>query len=77
VSQLLVRKVDPALVTLLKERARREGTTAEELHRRILREALMEPADSFRNALLAMPEGDDSEEDLFPRDRSQPRAFEP
>ena len=76
-SQLLVRKVDPALIARLKERARREGTTAEELHRRILREALMEPADGFRKALLAMPEGDDSEEDLFPRDQSLPRGFEP
>jgi len=77
VSRLLIRNVDPALVALLEERARQENTTAEELHRRILREALMEPADSFRKALLAMPEGGDSEEDLFPRDHSQPRAFKP
>ena len=76
-SQLLVRKVDPALVELLKERARREGTTAEEVHRRILREALIVPTDSFRKALLAMPEGSDTEEELFPRNHSSPRQFEP
>jgi hypothetical protein len=57
--------VDPAIVALLNERALREGTTAEELHRRILRDALMEPADSLRKALLSMPEGDESEDDLF------------
>jgi plasmid stability protein len=77
-AQLLVRKLDPELVTLLKERARREGTTMEEAHRRILREVLMEPADAFQKALLAIPPAPkDDEEDLFPRDKSFPRVFEP
>jgi plasmid stability protein len=39
-SQLLVRNIEPALVTKLKRRAARQGVSAEEVHRRILREAL-------------------------------------
>ncbi len=39
-SQLLVRKIDPGTVHKLKERARAHGVSAEEEHRRILREVL-------------------------------------
>ncbi|PAW67783.1 MAG: hypothetical protein B9S38_11920 [Verrucomicrobiia bacterium Tous-C4TDCM] len=77
-AQLLVRKLDPALVDLLKERARQEGITTEEAHRRILREALSKPVDAFRKALLAIPEAEDEDEDeeLFLRDKSMPRQID-
>ncbi len=39
-AQLLVRKIDEALVTLLKNRAASSGRSVEEEHRLILREAL-------------------------------------
>ncbi|MFU8847437.1 MAG: FitA-like ribbon-helix-helix domain-containing protein [Opitutales bacterium] len=39
-SQLLVRKIDRGIVRRLKERAQAHGVSAEEEHRRILREAL-------------------------------------
>ena len=42
--QLLVRGLEEGLVRKLKARARAHGVSAEEEHRRILREALMRPA---------------------------------
>jgi plasmid stability protein len=42
-SQLLVRKVDPQTVQMLKARANAHGVSTEEEHRRILREALSRP----------------------------------
>ncbi|NBB80835.1 MAG: DNA-binding protein [Verrucomicrobia bacterium] len=42
-SQLLVRQVDPKTVRKLKARAAAQGVSAEEAHRRILREALSRP----------------------------------
>lgn len=42
-SQLLVRKVDSQTVRKLKARAFAQGLSAEELHRRILHEALNRP----------------------------------
>ena len=42
-SQLLVRKVDEKLICKLKARARTHGVSAEEEHRRILREVLDRP----------------------------------
>ena len=42
-SQLIVRKVDPQTVSQLKARAAAQGVSAEEAHRRILREALSRP----------------------------------
>ena len=77
-AQLLVRKLEPELVARLKELARREGVTSEDAHRRILREALIEPAGAFREVLLSIPAATDvDEEDLFPRDKSLPRTFDP
>lgn len=77
VAQLLVRKLEPELVDRLKELARREGITSEEAHRRILREALMESPEAFRDLLLSIPRADDDEEEIFVRDKSFPRRFEP
>ena len=42
-AQLLVRGIDEELVQRLKMRAARNGTSAEEEHRRILRAVLSEP----------------------------------
>jgi antitoxin FitA len=42
-AQLIVRKVEEALVRKLKMRARKRGVSAEEEHRRILRESLLRP----------------------------------
>lgn len=42
--QLLVRDIEDALVAKLKRSAASQGLSAEELHRRILREALSRPA---------------------------------
>jgi plasmid stability protein len=41
--QLLVRDLEESLVLKLKHRAASQGVSAEELHRRILREALSRP----------------------------------
>jgi len=43
--QLLVRNIEPILVKKLKRRAARQGVSAEEAHRRILREVLDRPTD--------------------------------
>lgn len=43
-SQLLVRDLEKTLVAKLKRRAAAQGISTEELHRRILREALSRPA---------------------------------
>jgi plasmid stability protein len=73
-AQLLVRKLEPELVSRLKELARREGITTEEAHRRILRDALMESQEEFRDLLLSIPKAGDDEEELFIRDT---RLFPP
>jgi plasmid stability protein len=69
VAQLLVRKLEPELISRLKEMAHREGITSEEAHRRILREALMESEDDFKELLLAIPQAEHDEEELFTRDK--------
>jgi plasmid stability protein len=43
--QLLVRDIEKSLVATLKKKAAANGISAEELHRRILREALSRPDD--------------------------------
>ena len=77
VPQLIVRKLDDAIVRRLKKRAGEHGVSMEEEHRRILREVLMPEGEkpTFREFLMSMPDvGDDS---LFERDRSLPvRATE-
>ena len=75
--QLLVRNVDEQLVRELKARAGRHGVSAEEEHRRILKEALLTEENkkpSFKEHLFNMPNvGDDS---LFERPRDFGRDVE-
>ncbi len=69
-SQLLVRNIAPTVVKALRERAARNGRSAEAEHREILREALVERP-SLVALLLAMPDvGDDAD---FERRRDLPR----
>ena len=72
--QLVVRDLEAELVQRLKERAVEHGVSAEEEHRRILRQALTQPEDEFpdlKALLLAMPEtGEDAD---FERTREFPR----
>jgi plasmid stability protein len=74
-AQLLVRGLDEDLVRRLKLRAAENGFSAEEEHRRILREALTGDSDRFfYEHLLAMPDvGDDSD---FERSTEYPRDVE-
>jgi plasmid stability protein len=75
-AQLVVRRLDAKLVGRLKRRAAERGVSAEEEHRRILREALMPEHDAERfrplkTLLLAMPDvGEDAD---FERSRELPR----
>jgi hypothetical protein len=73
-AQLIVRRIEDAVVRKLKLRAARDGVSMEEEHRRILRESLLEkpakPKMSFKDYLLTMPDvGDDS---IFERPREMP-----
>lgn len=57
-SQLVVRNLEPDLVESLKARAAAANISAEEQHRRILREALARPKKlSFEQVLMMMPNG--------------------
>jgi plasmid stability protein len=63
-AQLLVRGIDGGVVRELKIRAARNGRSAEEEHRRILREALLpeRPAKSMKELLREMPDvGEDAD----------------
>jgi plasmid stability protein len=55
---LVVEELDPALVRRLHRRAAREGVPAQELHRRILAEALPEPAEGEEARPDAEPTGE-------------------
>lgn len=56
VANLLVRDLDPKVVSALKRRAAKHGRSAEAEHREILRQALLGPhKKSFAEALAAMP----------------------
>ena len=60
-AQLLVRKLDESVVQKLKERAAKNGVSAEEEHRRILNEAMNGRDDgkskmSFKEFLMSMPD---------------------
>jgi antitoxin FitA len=61
-AQLLVRQVEDSLVQLLKHRAAEHGCSAEEEHRRILREALVGGSPggkmSLKDYLIAEPHVD-------------------
>ena len=75
-ARLIVRNLEPEVVTRLEERAGRKGRSVEEEHRAILREALLgtepkSPEMSFEQYLRAMPDvGDD--EDFERRDGTHP-----
>ncbi|MBV8481870.1 MAG: DNA-binding protein [Verrucomicrobia bacterium] len=72
-AQLLVRDLEPEVVQALKKRAAEEGTSVEEAHRRLLREALLKTAPklSFKEALLRMP--DDGDDEVFSRKKKKRR----
>jgi plasmid stability protein len=72
-AQLLVRDLENEVVQALKQRAAKEGTSMEEAHRRLLRQALLKdkPKLSFKEALLAMP--DDGDDALFTRKKKKRR----
>jgi antitoxin FitA len=72
-AQLLVRDLEPEVVQALKRRAAEEGTSVEEAHRRLLREALLKTWSrlSFKEALLRMP--DDGDDEVFSRKKKKRR----
>jgi plasmid stability protein len=75
-AQLLVRGIDSDLVRELKLRAARNGNSAEEEHRRILREVLVpaSPPRTLKDLLLKIPDvGADSD---FERSPDRGRAVE-
>jgi antitoxin FitA len=61
--QLIVRNLEEEVVCELRLRAARHGRSAEAEHREILREALIPERRkrAFKEFLLAMPEGEDSD----------------
>ena len=67
-AQLIVRKIEKEVVSRLRERAARRGVSAEEEHRRILREAVLGKgprSGTLKDHLARMPDvGDD---DVFER----------
>jgi plasmid stability protein len=72
-AQLVVRKLQDAIVQKLRERAAKAGVSMEEEHRRILRAAVQAPSQtkSFKEHLLDIPAGDDDA--LFSRKRTLSR----
>lgn len=75
-TQLIVRGIEPGLVAALKNRAARNGRSAEAEHREILRNALGGEAGvgGIKQVLLDMPDvGDD---DVFARESSPGRPIE-
>ena len=62
-ANLIVRNIDEAIVNALKRRASQHGVSAEAEHRKILEQALMQPAKrSFAEALSLIPNvGNDSD----------------
>lgn len=76
-AQLLVREIESELVQRLKERAVEHGVSAEEEHRRILRQTLTQPEDDFpdlKALLQGMPRaGEDAD---FERVREFPREVD-
>jgi plasmid stability protein len=72
-ADLLVRNLEDVIVRRLREEAAREGVSAEEAHRRLLRRTLLSDSDgrrmNLKEYLLSMPDfGDD--EDFLPERRS-------
>ena len=71
--QILIRKLDDAVVRKLRARAAAEGVSVEEEARRILRKSLIgdAPAMSLIDFLRTMPDVDDDR--IFERPRRKPR----
>ena len=68
--QLIVRNIDDETVRALKQRAARQGRSAEAEHRAILRDALSSDASrtSFKRFLASMPDAGMDEDFILPRD---------
>lgn len=74
-AQLIVRKLEPEVVSKLRERAARNGRSMEAEHRELLRSALRpeRARPRLKDLLLAMPDvGEDSD---FARARQKPRRI--
>jgi plasmid stability protein len=72
-SQLIVRQLDPEVVTALRARAARRGRSAEAEHRHILRQVLLggkEPG-TLKDLLLAMPGVGEDRDFARPKDRGR------
>ena len=71
--QILIRKLDDAIVHKLRAKAAAEGVSAEEQARRILRHSLLGETSSLSliDFLRTMPEVDDDQ--LFDRPKHKPR----
>jgi len=66
-AQLIVRNIEEEVVEALKKRAARHGRSAEAEHRELLRRALLQPPESLKDHLLAMPEAGDDRDFEPPR----------
>jgi antitoxin FitA len=72
-AQLLVRDIESDVVRELKLRAAQHGHSAEEEHRRILREALRsKKSSSLKGLLLAIPDVGEDLDFERPPDRGRP-----
>lgn len=71
--QLLVRNLDARIVRALRERAARNGRSAEQEHREILRDALLgeRPRRTLKQALLGMPNVGRDKDFGRPKDRGR------
>jgi len=69
-SQLIVRNIDPEVVTALRRRAARHGRSAEAEHREILRSVLAgeSGAEAFKLLLGSMPDVGLDDDFAFKRD---------
>jgi antitoxin FitA len=75
-SQLVVRNIEPEIVEALRQRAAAANISAEEQHRRLLREALARPRKlTFEELILSMPNGGRDED--FERDYEQTMRPDP
>lgn len=75
-SQLVVRNIEPEIVEALKQRAAAANISAEEQHRRLLREALGRPRKlTFEELILSMPNVGRDED--FARDYEQTMRADP
>ena len=75
-SQLVVRNIEPEIVEALRQRAAAANISAEEQHRRLLRDALARPRKlTFEELILSMPQGGRDED--FERDNTQTMRPDP